>query len=125
MDPEVEIRWYAVRTLFRAVETPEAALPDLAEGESAYEERITLWQATSFEEAIARAEEEAAEYAEFLNVEHVSEFAQAYHVADVPPRDGSEIFSLIRYSPLAPEPYVDRFFDTGTERQEHVDPEDE
>lgn len=121
MEPDAEIRWYAVRTLFRAMATPEGAPPDLPEGESAYEERITLWQAASFDEAIARAEEEAAEYAEFLDVEHVSEFAQAYHVADVPPRDGSEIFSLIRYSPLDPDPYVDRFFDTGTERQEHVE----
>ena len=125
MDAEEQTSWYAVRSVFRAQTTAEFAPADLADGESAYEERITLWQATSFEEAIARAEEEATEYAEFLNVEHVSEFAQAYHVADVPPRDGSEIFSLIRYSPLGPEPYVDQFFDTGAERQEHVDPEDE
>ena len=31
--------------------------------------------------------------------------------------EGVEVFSLIRESDLSPTKYVDRFFDTGTERQ--------
>lgn len=51
--PEVDEPWYSVRCLF-AFE---------AEHGTMYEERVTLWRASSFEEAIARAELEAAEYA--------------------------------------------------------------
>jgi hypothetical protein len=118
VDIEEETRWYAVRSLFRAQATAESAPPDLADDENAYEERITLWQATSFDEAIDYAEAEAIEYAEFMGVEYLADFGQAYDLADVPPRNGVEIFSLTRYSPLLPQPYIDRFFDTGRERQQ-------
>jgi hypothetical protein len=118
MDTEEQTSWYAVRSVFRAETTAEFAPADLADGESAYEERITLWQATTFDEAIDLAEAEAVEYAEFMGVEYLADFGQAYNVADVPPRNGTEIFSLTRYSPLAAEAYIERFFDTGRERQQ-------
>jgi hypothetical protein len=35
--------------------------------------------------------------------------------------DGAEVFSLMRASDLEPEAYIDRFFDTGLERQDHLD----
>ena len=108
MEPEQENRWYAVRSLFR--------FPS-EEGDS-YEERITLWTAGSFDEALTKAETEAAEYAEFAGAAHLADFAQAYHLADAPPREGAEVFSLIRDSALPPKAYVDRFFSTGQERQQ-------
>ena len=108
MDPEQDNRWYAVRSVFR--------LPGEAEG--SYEERITLWQTGSSDEALARAGAEAAEYAEFIGAAHLADFGQAYHLADAPPRDGAEVFSLVRDSALPPRPYVDRFFATGRERQQ-------
>jgi hypothetical protein len=43
--------WFAVRCVFRG--TKELTL---------YEERVTLWRADSFEDAIERAEAEADEY---------------------------------------------------------------
>jgi hypothetical protein len=101
-------RWYAVRSVF--------LLP--SEGDNSYEERITVWVATSFEDALMKAEAEAEEYAEFAGATYLADFAQAYHLADAPPRDGTEVFSLIRDSPLAPRPYLDRFFSTGTELQQ-------
>ena len=107
VEPEQETRWYAVRSVFHSPGEPE----------SAYEERITLWQAGSLDEALDRAAAEAAEYAEFSGTSYLAEFGQAYHLADTPPRDGAEIFSLIRDSALPPRPYVDRFFATGQERQ--------
>jgi hypothetical protein len=108
VDPEQDNRWYAVRSLFR--------IP--GEAESAYEERITLWQAASLDDALARAEAEAVEYAAFMGSEHLAGLAQAYPLADAPPRDGAEVFSLIRDSALPPKPYLDRFFTTGRERQQ-------
>ena len=107
MEPEQDDRWYAVRSLFRFAGEPE----------SAYEERITLWQAGSFDEAMEKAETEAEEYADFAGATYLADFGQAYHLADVPPRDGAEIFSLIRDSALPEKAYVDRFFATGQERQ--------
>jgi hypothetical protein len=107
VEPEQDDRWFAVRSLFRLDR----------EGESAYEERITLWRAVSLDEALERAAAEAAEYAEFAGAAYLADFGQAYHLADAPPRDGAEIFSLVRDSALPPKPYVDRFFATGQERQ--------
>ena len=108
MDAEPDDRWYAVRSLFRIAGQPE----------SGYEERLTLWQAGSPDEALSRSEAEAEEYAEFAGAVHLAGFAQVYPLADVPPRDGAEVFSLVRDSALPPNAYVDRFFATGQERQQ-------
>jgi hypothetical protein len=106
VEPDQDDRWYAVRSLFRL------------EGEGAYEERITLWLTVSLDDARERAAAEAAEYAEFAGSTYLADFGQAYHLADVPPRDGAEVFSLVRDSALPPTPYVERFFATGQERQQ-------
>ncbi len=108
VDPEQDDRWYAVRSLFRIA----------GEAESAYEERITLWQAGSADEALDRAAAEAAEYAEFMGATYLADVGQAYHLADAPPRDGAEVFSLVRDSALPPKPYVERHFSTGQERHQ-------
>jgi hypothetical protein len=108
VDIDEEDRWYAVRSVF--------SLP--TDGDNSYEERITLWVAGSFDEALEKAEAEAVEYAEFAGATYLADFGQAYHLADAPPRDGVEVFSLIRESPLTPQAYLDRFFSTGTELQQ-------
>ena len=118
MEPEQENRWYAVRSLFKVDPSDDFDPPGLDEGEAVFEERITLWQASSFDEAMEKAETEAQEYAEFIGATYMSDFGQAYHLADTPPRDGAEVFSLIRYSSLPAKPYIERFFSTGRERQQ-------
>jgi hypothetical protein len=107
VDADEETRWYAVRSLFQT-----------SDDERAYEERITLWRAATVDEAVAKAAAEAAEYAEFAGASYLADFGQVYEIADVPPRDGAEVFSLLRDSPLDPGDYVERFFDTGNERQQ-------
>ena len=105
------LEWYAVRCVFRSAwaESSEGLPPD----EHLYEERITLWQASSMEEAIALAEAEAAEYAD--EEDDYLDLAQAYKLFD-DPGHGSEVFSLMRSSRLEPDAYLDAFFDTGDER---------
>jgi hypothetical protein len=101
--------WYAVRCVFRTDSDR------LAPGEHAYEERITLWRAESFDDAIAQAEAEAHAYVE--TIESTDEFtglAQAFHLFD-DPGHGMEVFSLIRRSRLDTDEYLARFFDTGDE----------
>lgn len=102
-------QWYAVRCVFQ--------LPTDDEG-FAYEERLTLWQAASSDEAIARAENEASEYIDNLGLTYL-ELAQSFQLFE-PPANGKEVFSLIRESDLPPKEYLDAFFDTGRELQGHL-----
>jgi hypothetical protein len=83
-----------------------------------YEERITLWQAASFDQAIERAEDEAKRYAAALRRTEYLSVAQTYHLAtENQPGDGDEIFALLRDCALVPDEYIARFFATGDERQ--------
>ncbi|MGZ0146696.1 DUF4288 domain-containing protein [Kribbella sp. WER1] len=103
--------WYAVRCIF------QFGVP-AGVGGSAYEERVTLWRASSFDHAIERAEAEAREYASTTagSPDAYLGLAQAYRLPDAP-SDGAEVFSLVRDSNRKSASYLDRFFDTGTERQ--------
>jgi hypothetical protein len=111
-DPSAAPQWYAVRCVFQ--------LPTDDEG-FAYEERLTLWQAASSDEAIALAEAEASEYIDNLGLTYL-ELAQSFHLFE-PPASGKEVFSLIRESDLPPKEYLDAFFDTGRELQGQQRPE--
>jgi hypothetical protein len=109
-EPGADQQWYAVRCIFR--------LP--ADDGFAYEERITLWRATSHEEAVERAETEASTYMDGLEFKYLK-LAQSFHLFE-PPDDGKEVFSLIRESELPPDEYLNAFFDTGNESQGHIRP---
>ena len=110
--------WYSVRCIFRAeVNTPWGPF-DLEPGESAYEERVTLWRAGTAEEAIELAEEDAELYAAQIEVEYLG-LAQSCRLAEQP-GNGVEVFSLIRKSTLDSRRYVDAFFSTDTEYQGHI-----
>jgi hypothetical protein len=99
--------WYAVRCVF-AFDADDGV---------AYEERVTVWKAASFDGAIERAEQEAVGYAADVDCRYVG-LAQVFRLGVRNSiEDGDEVFSLIRDSDLAPEDYLSRFFDTGTERQ--------
>ncbi|MFF0723057.1 hypothetical protein [Micromonospora sp. NPDC003816] len=111
-ETQAEVGWFCVRCVFRVG------------GDSAsqvYEERLTLWRAEAFDEAIALAEDEALGYAaEQSDMEFVG-LAQAYRLFSEP-GNGAEVFSLVRASALDPPAYLTRFFDTGEERQADTDP---
>jgi hypothetical protein len=105
--PKVDLQgaWFSVRCLFRLD----------AEAPATYEERITLWRASSPAEAVTLAETEAGEYAADVDGEYLG-LAQVYSLTDEPGQ-GAELFSLLRDSQLQPAAYLDAFFDTGDERQ--------
>ena len=100
---------FSVRCIFKWSQKVDQKLKHL------YEERITLWQAESLEQAIEFAENEASEYSnefcEFLG------FSQAYAMFELAQDNGIEVFSLLRESDLEPEQYLSLFFDSGLERQ--------
>ncbi len=105
---------FSVRCLFRWHSRP----PD--QRRFLYEERITLWQATSLDEALVLAQAEAEAYAggeeEFLG------FCQAFEMFDQVPGHGAEVYSLPRESDLDPRRYIDAFFDTDAERERETPP---
>jgi hypothetical protein len=95
--------WFAVRHVIQNVDS--------------FEERITLWDVPSHDDAIARAEMEAAEHVVALGEPYkVLVLFQSFELFG-PPGDGVEVFSLIRDSELTADEYVDSFFDTGSEHQ--------
>ena len=119
MDPLASSGWFAVRCLFR--NGWPAPAPDDPPGHH-YEERITIWRANSADEAIAKAEAEAEDYAGAI-IEAPSEFlglSQSFELFDNPDMDGAEVFSLLRRSTLEPDDYLLTFFNTGEEHQTHI-----
>jgi len=104
--------WYGVRCVFEHG-------PAGPQGTS-YEERVTLWRAGSFDDAIELAEEEARQYAGDLTDVSYLDLAQCYELGESPGH-AAEVFSLIRESPMAANDYLDSFFDTGRERQSLVE----
>lgn len=100
---------YSIRCLFLWAPRHDQVLKHL------YEERITLWQADNFGQAIVFAEQEAKYYAS-EDMEYLG-FAQSYELIDPIKANGIEIFSLLRESDLNPQEYIDAFFDTGNDRQ--------
>lgn len=100
--------WVAVRSVLGTPLQPD--------GTRAYEERITLWRERTLDEAMRRAREEANAYAALWDPP--ADVLSLQHAVTVyeEPGDGTEIFALVRDSDLAPEEYLNRFFDSGSER---------
>jgi hypothetical protein len=85
-----------------------------------YEERITLWNAETFEMALELAEREAEKYAgETSRTTNRCGLLQAYWLVEELKlkKQGIEVFSLLRESELAPKAYLKAFFDTGYEHE--------
>lgn len=111
-----QVSWFAVRCVFHDRHNTPGGHKDLAPGEHAYEERITLWLAPSADEAIELAEQEADQYAAATGTEYTG-LAQSYWLEEEPGQ-GAVVFSLVRKSVLDPDAYVDTFFDTGLEYED-------
>lgn len=106
-------QWYSVRCIFKHLPRHDATKRNL------YEERITIWKAKSFEEAVELAEIEAKDYAdpdsEYLGL------AQVFNLFDEVLENGTEVFSLMRESNYTPKKYLDIYFDNGSERQGNIE----
>jgi hypothetical protein len=109
--PDSDDPWYAVRCLLFFESEPSD------EATATYEERITLWRAHSFDDAIERAEADAKAYADLLDGKYIG-LAQAFYLSEEGEvGDGAEIFSLMRRSSLPNSEYLSLYFDTGDEHQ--------
>ena len=79
VEPDGQPGWFGVRCVFRWSEPVT------------YEERVTLWEAHSLDDAIAMAEEDALAYASRLNSEYL-QMAQAYWIGPSDPNPAPKSF---------------------------------
>lgn len=115
--------WFSVRHVIHAGRADAGAT-------FSYEERVTVWEAGSFEDAHALARTEAQEAATYLDNAVVLNLFQIFRLFEDPlygehtarngpetfsATHGAEVFSFIRESQLGPNEYLERFFDTGDE----------
>ncbi len=103
--------WYGARTIYKLDRYS-------SESDSAYlyEERIVVIKATSFDDAIAQAEKEVTNYAAAGSGITYLGFVNVYKIVDDSITNNTEVYSLVRESRLGSNDYLDRFFDTGSER---------
>ena len=88
--------WYGAQCIFLHAETKHGL-------KQMYEERIVLLKASSFDEAIERAEKEAKEYCRNLDgCKHIG-YVNVFHINDEKIDDGTEIFSSMQRSNLIPK----------------------
>jgi len=106
--------WYSVRCVFRHDDLSERAPGTV------YEERLVLVRAASFEEALAKGEAEAREYADGFETTYI-DYADVFHLSADNVGDGTEVFSLMRTSDLGDDEFVARYFDDGTQHSKTFD----
>lgn len=99
-------KWFGVKTLY------SFQGKNLTPGLNCYEERITIWQANSFEDAIEKASKEAQKYAEGTGI--YLGFCQAFEMY-TEPKNGAEVYSIMREDERNIEAYIDGMYDTGKE----------
>ena len=107
--------WYSARGIFRHAPSESSG------GKLVYEERVVLFRAESFEDAIRQAEVEAEEYCSHLSGVSYLGYVMVYHLPSPKVAGGTVVFSLLRSSNLPPKAYLKRFFDTGTEFSGELD----
>jgi len=102
--------WYGAKCIFVHY--------DLADNKNTktYEERIVVFKAKNFDDAILQAETEAENYAKDCSNTKYVNFVNVFHIYDEVVKSGSEVYSLMRDSKLTPAKYLNRFYDTNKER---------
>ena len=106
--------WYSAKCVFRH------NAPTGPSGKFVYEERIIVLRADDLDEAIRRVEEEAHEYSAGLEGVEFTGFVAAYDLGLDEIDDLSEVYSILRDSDLEAEAFLDRYYDDGSERTQHV-----
>lgn len=101
--------WYSVKCLFHHP-TRKSQGEDFL-----YEERITLWKASSFEQAHRLAEAEAREYAAEAECIFVAS-TDSFHLFDEAISSKTEVYSTMRGSNLQPADYRRTFCVTARDR---------
>jgi hypothetical protein len=106
------MEWYGAKAIFMH--------SDLAKNRDSivYEERVVLLRAQNLDHAVATAERTAAQYVKGLTGCKYIGFVDVFRMYEGRIGHGKEIYSLMRESRLKPAKYLDRFYDSGSERSQ-------
>ena len=77
----------------------------------AFEERVVLFRASSFDEALAKGEAEAKRYAEGWPHPKILDHIVACSIHDEDLREGDEVWSCIRDLDISDEEFLRRIYD--------------
>ncbi len=105
-----DVGWYSAKTVYRHRLVQEGVTKKV------FEERVVLFHAANFEDAIAKAEIEAKRYCSAVENVVSLDFASVYYFPEETVGNGSEIYSLMRDSNLSDMEYLSRFHEDGHER---------
>jgi hypothetical protein len=96
--------WYAAKTVYRNGYVLDGV------PQTCFEERVVLFRAASFEDAIAKAEAEAKRYAASSERSVYLGFMDVYWLFEKTVGHATEVFSLMRDSDLSEEEYLARYY---------------
>lgn len=105
-----DILWFGARSIYQVEKSNTVISPN-----KLYEERIVLISASSPDEALIKAEKEAGIYATNNDMTYLG-YINVFELYRSKIDEGTEVYSLMRESELDENAYIDRFFDTGSER---------
>lgn len=106
--------WFAVRSVFRRDRVEHGKL------RRAFEERVVLFRATSFEEALAKGETEARRYEANLDGGRMLDHLVAYNIHDADLQNGDEVWSCVRDLDREDEDYLRQVYEGETESLTNV-----
>src|SRR6266851_4326641 len=92
--------WYAVRSLL------------FDKDNNHYEERTVLVSASSDADALEKAEDGALKYCKEVGGLEYQGYSDSYHIFGEHVGPGTEVFSLIRKTPMSKDDYIERFLDS-------------
>ena len=105
-----DVGWYSAKTVYRHRLVQDGVT------KTVFEERVVLFRAANFEEAITKAEAEANDYCSTVEIAVYLGFVSVYYLPEETVEEGTEIYSLMRDSDLSDTEYLTRFHDEGHER---------
>jgi hypothetical protein len=104
--------WFSAKGLFRHGSLSKRS------GKQVYEERIVLFRAGDFHEAIALADAEARQYAADLEAAEYLGYVDVYELEPDSLGHEAEVYSLMRSTELNPEEFITRYHADGTQRSQ-------
>lgn len=105
----MEQQWYGIKCLIEHDGLSEEP------GSHVYEERVVIFCAPDFDQAIARAEREVADYAQANGARYIG-YCNAYKIDALAIEDGTEVYSVMREVPLPCADFITRYYDDGTDK---------
>ena len=104
-----EQHWYGVKCLIEKIGLSE--VPDA----HVYEERVVIFRASDFDDAMEQAEREASEYAQQSGGHYIG-YCNAFKIDSAKIENGTEVYSVMREVTASPSEFITRYYDDGRDK---------